>query len=87
MTSLVLLASGLALAGWGTWRGYVAARSALVPLAGPGDPTRSLVDATRPLVARPRVRSAVRSIGLAVGWVVVALYGLFLATAGLGAAP
>jgi hypothetical protein len=83
MTSLVLVVSGLVLAGLGTWRGYASARTALMPLVVPGDPTRAIVDSTRPLHARTRVRLAARNAGVAVGWLAIALYGLFLATVGL----
>ena len=83
MTGLVLLACGLVLAAWGTWRGYAAARAALLPLVAPGDPTRTLVDSTRPVHARTRVRVAVRHVALAVAWLAVSLYGLFLATVAL----
>jgi hypothetical protein len=85
MTGLVLVGCGLVLAAWGSWRGYASARSALVPLLVPGDPTRTLVDATRPVHARTRVRVAARHVVLAVAWLSIALYGLFLATVGLEA--
>jgi hypothetical protein len=61
---LVLLLSGLFVAGIGTWRGYANARLVVAPLARPGEPTR--------------VRRAARSLVVAVGWLVLAMYGLFL---------
>jgi hypothetical protein len=79
---LVLVACGLVLAGAGTWFGYRNARDALVP-ARDGDPTRAALEATRPLHARAGVRRAVRSVVAAVAWLVLALYGLFLAQTGL----
>ena len=82
MIGAVLLATGLAAAMYGVWRSYVAARSAVLPLVREGEPTRTLVDATRPLHGRTRVRSAARNIALALGWLVVAMYGLLLATVG-----
>jgi hypothetical protein len=85
MTGLVLLVCGLVLAAWGTWRGYASARSALMPLLVPGDPTRTLVDSTRPVHARTRVRIVARNVLLAVVWLTIALYGLFLATVGMEA--
>jgi hypothetical protein len=47
-----------------------------------GDPTRAAIDAARPLPAREGVRRAVRSVVAAVAWLVLALYGLFLASTG-----
>ena len=55
MLGAVLLVSGLFATVYGTWRGYVAARSAMLPLIRDGEPTRSLIDAHRPLHERSRV--------------------------------
>jgi hypothetical protein len=82
MLSVVLVTSGLIVTAYGTWRGYVAARGAMLPLVRQGDPTRFLVEATRPVHERSRVRIAVRQVLLAVGWLSVALYGMYLATVG-----
>ena len=82
MTAVVLLAAGAFLAGWGSWRGYQSARAALLPLVREGDPTRTLIDASRPVHARTRVRVMARHVLLAVAWLSVAMYGLFLATVG-----
>jgi len=87
MTGLVLVGCGLVLAAWGTWRGYLSARSALLPLLVAGDPTRTLVDSTRPIHARTRVRVAARHVLLAIAWLTIALYGLFLVTVGTEVAP
>lgn len=87
MTGVVLLCSGLFLATWGSWRGYVAARSALLPLVREGDPTRALVDSTRPLHARTQVRIVVRNALFSMVWLGVAMYGLYLATIGAGLLP
>ncbi len=87
MTALLLLAAGTFLAVWGSWRGYQCARSALVPLVREGDPTRTLIDATRPVHARTRVRVMVRHVLLALGWLTLAMYGLFLATAAFELRP
>jgi hypothetical protein len=82
MLAAVLVVSGLFAIAYGSWRGYVAARTAMLPLLREGDPTRTLIEAGRPLHARARVRLAVRQVLLAVGWLTVALYGLYLATVG-----
>jgi hypothetical protein len=82
MTGVVLVSAGVFLAFWGAWRGYGAARAALVPLVRDGDPTRSLVDATRPVHARVRVRLAARNVVAAVVWLGIAMYGMYLATVG-----
>ncbi len=83
MAAVVLILSGVVAATWGVVRGYLSARAALLPIAGDGEPTRGLVEASQPLYARPRVRMAVRNAVLAVAWLVVALYGLFLVTVGV----
>ncbi len=85
MTGVVLVWAGVFLAFWGAWRGYGAARAALVPLLRDGDPTRSLVDATRPVHARVRVRMAARGVITAVAWLGIAMYGMYLATVGMEA--
>ena len=68
---------------YAAWRSYVAARSALLPLIREGDPTRTLIDATRPVHSRSRVRSAARNVAVSLAWLTVAMYGLFLASAGM----
>ena len=67
----------------GSWRGYLAARQAVLPLVREGDPTRTLIEATRPLRERSRVRLAARNVGLSLMWLAVAMYGLYLATVGM----
>ena len=59
-------------------RSYVATREAVGPLVHDGDPTRSAIEATRRITDRPRVRLFARRLVLAVGWLAVAMYGLFL---------
>jgi hypothetical protein len=84
MPGLVLLLAGSFLVTWGLWRGYVAARAALLPLSrDAGEPTRGLIEASRPVYARTRVRVVVRNLVLGVLWLFIALYGLYLATVGL----
>jgi len=80
--SALLVTCGLVLAGVGTWTGYRHAREAIVPAAPPGDPTRSAIDAARPLHARIAVRRFARSVAAAMIWLALALYGLFLAQTG-----
>jgi hypothetical protein len=86
MVEAVLVVSGLVALGVGSWRGYAAARGALLPLVREGDPTRTLIETTRPLHARARVRLAARHVVLALAWLCVAMYGLYLLTAGVGTA-
>ena len=83
MLGAVLLVSGLFATVYGTWRGYVAARSAMLPLVRGGEPTRTLIDAGRPLHERTRLRLAARQVAVAVAWLTIALYGMYLATAGV----
>ena len=79
MIPAVLLACGALLATHGSWRGCRAARAALGPLMHEGEPTRTALEAVQPLRARPRVRFVVGRVAAAVGWLVLAMYGLFLA--------
>jgi hypothetical protein len=58
------------------------ARRAIRPLLEDGEPTRAAIEATRPFAARTRVRLFARHSTLAVAWLAVALYGLWLAAAG-----
>lgn len=74
---------GLTAALVGAWRGYAVAREAISPLVHAGEPTRTAIEATRPLLARPRVRLFVRRLSISIGWIAIALYGLFLASVGL----
>jgi hypothetical protein len=83
MAALVLIASGTFVLGWGLVHGFLMARAAVAPLAGDGEPTRRLVEASRPVYARSRVRASIRSAVLAAAWLVVAMYGLYLATVGM----
>ena len=79
----ILELCGLTAACVGAWRGYAVAREAISPLVHPGEPTRTAIEATRPLYARPRVRLFVRRLTISIGWIALALYGLFLASVGL----
>lgn len=83
MVGAVLVMSGVVGVAWGSWRGWAAARSALAPLVRDGDPTRSLIEAARPIHARSRVRLAARHVVLAVLWLCVSMYSLYLLTVGL----
>ena len=67
----------------GAWRGYAVAREAIAPLAHDGEPTRTAIEATRPLLARARVRLFVRRLAASLAWIAVALYGLFLLSVGM----
>jgi hypothetical protein len=83
MIGAILMLSGAFAAVYGSWRGYLAARSALLPFVREGDATRSLVEAAQPVHERARVRFAIRHAGLSLLWLGVAMYGLYLATAGM----
>jgi hypothetical protein len=65
----------------GTWRSYAVVREALAPLVHSGDPTRTAIEAAQPFHERARVRLFARRVTIAVGWLIVALYGLFLVSA------
>jgi hypothetical protein len=79
--SIVLVACGVTLAGVGAWRGYRSTRAALLPLH-EGDPTRTMIDAARPIHARMGVRRAARAAVGGLAWLTVALYGVVMAQAG-----
>ncbi len=80
---ILLALCGLTVVGIGVWRGYAAVREALGPLVHDGEPTRTAIEAAQPVYLRPRVRLFARRVGLSVGWLAVALYGLFLVSSGL----
>jgi len=82
MVGAIILLSGFVGVTYGSWRGYAAARSALVPLLRDGDETRARIESARPVRERPRVRFAARHVLFALAWIVVAMYGVFLLTAG-----
>jgi hypothetical protein len=79
---LLLVCCGLTALAIGGWRGYALAREALAPLVHDGEPTRTAIEAARPVHARFRVRLFARRVVGAAAWLVVALYGLYLVQAG-----
>jgi hypothetical protein len=79
----LLVLTGLTAAAIGTWRSYGAARLALAPLVHLGEPTRTSLDAERPVHERSRVRLFARRVVLALAWLVVGFYGLFLVSVGV----
>lgn len=83
MIGFVLVCSGALGVLLGAWRGYAVARQAIAPIVHAGDPTRTAIEATRPVYDRPRVRLFARRLAISIGWIAVALYGLFLASVGL----
>jgi hypothetical protein len=78
----VLVLTGLVAAAIGTWRGYVNARLVLAPIVHDGEPTRTALEATQSVLARTRVRRAARNLMTSLGWLAVAMYGLFLVATG-----
>jgi hypothetical protein len=82
MLGVTLTACGLVTATSGTWRGYANARHALVSLARDGDPTREAIEASRPVLARMRVRRFVRPVVAAMLWLAIAMYGLLMVSLG-----
>lgn len=76
---VLLVGCGVVIVAAGLWRGFVVAREALGPMVhDDGDPTRRAIDATRPPLERMRVRTFARRTVVAIGWLVVATYGLVL---------
>jgi len=86
MLGVILIACGLATTTFGTWRGYSNAGDALASLARDGDPTRAAIDASRPVLARTRVRRFVRPVVAAMLWLAMAMYGLLMVSLGGAAA-
>jgi hypothetical protein len=80
---LILETCGLVAVAIGGWRSYVMAREALGPIVHEGDPTRTALEAGQPMLARARVRLFLRRVALALAWLIVAGYGLYLVVAGL----
>jgi len=66
----------------GGWRSYAMAREALGPIAHQGDPTRTALEAGRPILERTRVRLFLRRIAISLAWLLVAGYGLYLVAVG-----
>jgi hypothetical protein len=77
----ILMACGVIAVAIGLWRGYANAREAVGPLVHSGEPTRTAVEAARPVHERSRIRRFARALVISVAWIVVALYGLFLVSA------
>ncbi len=84
--SILLTLCGLVAFVVAGWRSYAMARQALGPLVHDGEPTRTAIEAARPVQDRFRVRLFVRRAVVAVGWLLVSLYGLYLVAAGALAA-
>ncbi len=78
MARFLLELCGLVAAVIAASRSYVATREAVAPFVHEGDPTRTAIEATRRISDRPRVRLFIRRLVLAIGWLAVAMYGLFL---------
>ena len=82
--TLVLFACGAALTAYGGWRGWANGRSMLGPAAHPpADLRRRALSQGEPATRGPalaEVRHAVWRLGLAVGWLLVALLGLYMMT-------
>jgi hypothetical protein len=84
MDGLVLDICGAVAIVMGGWRSYAVAREALGPLAHQGDPTRTAIEAARPLLLRSRVRLFARRLAVSIGWLAIAFYGLYLLARGQG---
>jgi len=79
---LLLQTCGIVAVVIGGWRSYAMAREALGPVAHQGDPTRTALEAGRPILERTRVRLFLRRLAVSLGWLLVAGYGLYLVTVG-----
>ena len=75
---ILLFCCGFTALAIGGWRSYAVAREALGPLVHEGDPTRSALEAARPVHARYRVRLFLRRLVASLAWLVLAFYGLYL---------
>jgi hypothetical protein len=79
--SFVLILCGATAALVGVYRGFVLAREALGPIVHDGEPTRAALEGARPIHRRPRVRRLAALVAASVGWLAVAMYGLYLIVA------
>jgi hypothetical protein len=79
---LLLETCGIVAVVIGGWRSYAMAREALGPVAHQGDPTRTALEAGRPILERTRVRLFLRRLAVSLGWLLVAGYGLYLVAIG-----
>ena len=82
MLGVTLTVCGVVTASLGTWRGWANARHALSSLARNGDPTREGIDARRPILVQSRVRRFFRPVTASILWLAIAMYGLFMVSAG-----
>jgi hypothetical protein len=82
--AILLMACGLTALVVGTWRSYAVARSALAPIVHDGEQTRARLEAGWPIYRRSRVRRFMRRVAVSIGWLSVAMYGLFLASVAAG---
>jgi hypothetical protein len=78
MARFVLQLCGLIAVVIAASRSYAVTREAVGPFVHEGDPTRTALEATRRMTDRPRVRLFARRLVVAMGWLGVAMYGLFL---------
>ena len=83
---ILLTVCGLTALVLGAWRSYAVARDALDPIVRAGEPTRTRVEGSWPIHRRSRVRRFVRRVVVSVGWLSIAMYGLFLLSVGVGLA-
>jgi hypothetical protein len=79
---LLLETCGIVAVVIGGWRSYAMAREALGPVAHQGDPTRTALEAGRPILERTRVRLFLRRVAISLAWLLVAGYGLYLVAVG-----
>jgi hypothetical protein len=79
---LLLETCGIVAVVIGGWRSYAMAREALGPVAHQGDPTRTALEAGRPILERTRVRLFLRRVAISLAWLFVAGYGLYLVAVG-----
>ena len=79
---LVLISTGLFLVAAGGLRSYGLVREAIGPLVHDGDPTRTAIEASRPILERPRIRLFVKRVAFSLMWLAIAMYGLYLLAVG-----
>ena len=85
--AFILILCGTTAAMIGGYRSFMLAREALGPIVHEGEPTRSAIERARPIHERPRVRRVIGSVAGSMGWLVVAMYGLYLVVRASELAP
>jgi len=76
--AFVLILCGTTAAVIGGYRSLMLARDALAPVVHDGELTRTAIEGARPPHERTHLRRVATAVAGSIGWLVVAMYGLYL---------